>query len=68
MAPRIFFCFNISIIIYSFKYETIETHARSFLPLNISVVGSVFNYVKFIPAVSYETLHNMIHIVNLAPM
>ena len=26
---------------YLFKYETIETHARAFLPLNISAVGSV---------------------------
>ena len=24
-----------------FKYKTIETHARAFLPLNISAVGSV---------------------------
>ena len=32
---------NISIIIYFFKYETIETHARAFLPLNISAVGRV---------------------------
>ncbi len=36
-----FFCFNILIFIYFFKYETIETHARAFLPLNISAVGSV---------------------------
>ena len=39
-APRIFcFCFNI--LIYFFEYKTIETHARAFLPLIISVVGSV---------------------------
>ena len=30
------------IIIYLFKYKTIETHARAFLPLNISAVGSVY--------------------------
>ena len=36
-----FYRFNILIIIYFFKYETIETHARAFLPLNISAVGSV---------------------------
>ena len=41
MALRIFSRFNILIYIYSFKYKTIETHARAFLPLNISVVGSV---------------------------
>ena len=41
MAPRIFFCFNVLIFIYFFKYKTIETHARAFLPLNISAVGSV---------------------------
>ena len=27
--------------IYFCKYETIETHSRAFLPLNISAVGSV---------------------------
>ena len=37
-----FFLFNIFIFIYFFKYKTIETHARAFLPLNISAVGSVF--------------------------
>ena len=36
-----FFRFNILIFIHLFKYETIETHARAFLPLNISAVGSV---------------------------
>ena len=36
-----FFCFNILILIYFFKHETIETHARAFLPFNISAVGSV---------------------------
>ena len=33
------FFFNILILIYFFKYKTIEIHARTFLPLNISVVG-----------------------------
>ena len=33
--------FNILILIYLFKYKTIETHARAFLQLNISAVGSV---------------------------
>ena len=50
MAPRIFFHFNILIFIYFFKYKTIETHARAFLPLNISAVGSVHtvaNELKF---------------------
>ena len=37
----IFFLFNILILIYFFKYETIETHAHAILPLNISAVGSV---------------------------
>ena len=43
MTPRIFFRFNILILINSFKYKTIETHARAFLPLNISAVGTVQN-------------------------
>ena len=41
MAPRILFCFNISIFIFIFKYKTIEAHARALLPLNISAVGNV---------------------------
>ena len=41
MAPRIFFRFNSLFFIYFFEYETIETHARAFLPLNILAVGSV---------------------------
>ena len=36
-----FFFINILIFIYLFKYKTIETHARAFLLLNISAVGSV---------------------------
>ena len=35
------FCFNILIFIYFFLYKTIEIHARAFLPLAISAVGSV---------------------------
>ena len=34
-----FFCFNI--LIYFLKYETIETHARPFLTLNILAIGRV---------------------------
>ena len=37
-----FFRFNILMFIYFLKYKTIETHARTFLPLNISAVGSVY--------------------------
>jgi hypothetical protein len=37
----IFHIFSI-IFVYFFKYETIETHARAFLALIISIVGSVF--------------------------
>ena len=40
------FCFNILIFIYFFKYKTIETHARAFLPLNISAIGTVIRYKK----------------------
>ena len=36
-----FFRLNILISIYFLKYKTIEIHARAFLPLNISAVGSV---------------------------
>ena len=43
-----FFRFNILIFIYFFKYKTIETHARAFLPLNISAVGSVYSKVPII--------------------
>ena len=34
--------FYILIFIYLLKYKTIETHARAFLPLNISAVDSVY--------------------------
>ena len=39
--PGFFFLFNILIFIYFFKYETIETHARAFLTLNILSIGTV---------------------------
>ena len=39
-----FFGFNILILFYFFKYKVIETHARAFLPLNISAVGSVSRF------------------------
>ena len=42
MAPTIFFRFNILMFIYFLKYKTIETHAHTFLPHNISAVGSVY--------------------------
>ena len=41
LAPRILFFLIILMLIYFFKYKTIETHARTFLPFNISAVGSV---------------------------
>ena len=31
-------------LIYFLKYETIETHARAFLTLNISAIGRVYSY------------------------
>ena len=45
--PGFFFRFNVLIFIYFFKYKTIETHARAFLPLNISAVCSVGDLVHF---------------------
>ena len=36
-----FFVFNIFIFIFFFKCETIETHARAFLTLNILAIGRV---------------------------
>ena len=38
-----FFLFN---ILKLFRYKTIETHAHSFLPINISAVGSVTLYLS----------------------
>ena len=40
--PGYFFLFYIIIFICLFKYETIKTHARVFLTLNILAVGSVY--------------------------
>ena len=37
-----FFLFNNLIFIYFFEYETIETHTRTFLTLNILAIGTVF--------------------------
>ena len=42
------FCHLIFRLQYFFKYKTIETHARAFLPLNISAVGSVSSGVEFL--------------------
>ena len=46
--PGFFFLFNILIIIYFYKYETIETHARPILSLLILAVGTVYieTYIK----------------------
>ena len=38
---RIIFPFPILIFIYFFKYETIESHARVFLTINILSIGTV---------------------------
>ena len=35
------FFFDISIFIYFYKYETIDTYARAFLTLNILAIGRV---------------------------
>ena len=43
--PGFFFRFNILILIHFFKYKTIETHARAFMRLNISAVGSVISKI-----------------------
>ena len=37
-----FSLFNILILIYFLKYESIVTHARAFLTLNILAIGTVF--------------------------
>ena len=58
-----FFCFNILISIYFFKYETSETHARAFLPLNISAIGTVEEFsvknsefqIIFIKSIKYNS-------------
>jgi hypothetical protein len=52
----LFFFFNILILNYFFKYETIETHARAFLALIILAIGRV-----------PHSLLNAKHIFNLVP-
>ena len=48
MAPRIFI-FSIVLGSENLSYvKSIETHARAFLPLNISAVGSVRRLIKLI--------------------
>ena len=44
---RIFFLLNTLILIYFFKYETIETHARAFLTLIILAIGTVQSIYLF---------------------
>ena len=39
------FFFRVDIFIYLFEYNSIETHACPFLPLNISALGSVSVYL-----------------------
>ena len=46
MAPRIFF-FLIFQFLFYFKYKTIKTNVRAFLPLNISAVSSVSYLICF---------------------
>ena len=42
MAPRILI-FSIAMVAdYSFYVKNIESHARAFLPLNISAIGTVY--------------------------
>ena len=41
MAPRIFCFFYIIILIKSFRYETIETHARAFFIVIIFFIAGV---------------------------
>ena len=45
MAPRIFFLFDILILNYFSKYETIETHARALLALISLVIGRVIRII-----------------------
>ena len=58
-----------------FKYKTIETHARAFLPLNISAVDIGFNfelwransiYVWFQPHITYGTIWHWIHKIEVS--
>ena len=54
MAPRFGSFFQYFYFHYLFKYKTIETHAHTFLPLNILAVGSVkaLIYIKIHPILS----------------
>ena len=45
MAPRILIAMGAD---YSFYVETIETHVRTFLPLNISAIDTVFGFASVV--------------------
>ena len=64
MAPRILI-FSIAMgADYSFYVKTIETHARTFLPLNISAIGTVlsFHYIK------EKLIHKLFEIFKILPI
>ena len=42
IGSKDFFLFNILIFIYFFKWETIETHAREILTLNVLAIDIVY--------------------------
>ena len=44
--PGFFLFFNILIFIYVSKYETIETHARAFMTLNILTISRVSRHFR----------------------
>ena len=49
MAPRILI-FSIALgANHSFYVKSIETHARTFLPLNISAIGTVLRFLQSLP-------------------
>ena len=54
-APRIFIFLIVKGAEYLPYMKSIETHARAFLPLNISAVGSVINVVLAAPYPPYYT-------------
>ena len=54
-APRIFIFLIVKGAEYLSYMKSIETHARAFLPLNISAVGSVINVVLAAPYPPYYT-------------
>ena len=56
-----FFLFNILILIFFFKRETIETHAREILTLTILSKGTVLTKKKYL----YLTAQNVIARHNL---